>query len=132
MSQLTNSKVNHVSGFTMIELLVTLVLLGLIASVAAPGIDAWLRSRQASAVRLALSSEMALLPLKAKNLGEHLLINSVGQLDQPDLPLRFIAPISVLSNGYCQGGQVELMQNSQAIVFDVLPPLCEVRRLEAK
>jgi prepilin-type N-terminal cleavage/methylation domain-containing protein len=132
MSQPTNFRSNHVSGFTMIELLVTLVLLGLIASVAAPGVDSWLRARQASAVRLALSSEMALLPLKAKSLGENLVIGSTNQLDQQELPLTFLVPVSVLSNGYCQGGKVELLQNNQTIVFDVLPPLCEVRRIETK
>lgn len=121
------------AGFTMIELLVTLVLLGLITSMAVPGIDSWLRARQASSVRIALSNEMTLLPLQAKMSGLRLQLNEVSQLSDNSLPLRFIEPVIVLPNGYCLGGQVALRQNSTSqnaseTRFDILPPLCEVRR----
>jgi prepilin-type N-terminal cleavage/methylation domain-containing protein len=121
------------AGFTMIELLVTLVLLGLITSMAVPGIDSWLRARQASSVRIALSNEMTLLPLQAKMSGQRLQLSEASQLSDDSLPLRFIEPVIVLPNGYCLGGQVALMQNSTAenlneTRFDILPPLCEVRR----
>ena len=122
----------------MIELLVTLVLLGLITSMAVPGIDSWLRARQASSVRTALSNEMTLLPLQAKMLGRQLELSEVSQLSDSSLPLRFIQPVIVLANGYCLGGQVALLQaaisqnsnspNANETRFDVLPPLCEVVR----
>jgi prepilin-type N-terminal cleavage/methylation domain-containing protein len=114
-------------GFTMVELLVTLVLLGLIASVAAPGLDAWLRARQAAAIRMSLASEMALLPLQAVTQGQALLIGSRQQLQQ-DMPIQFIKPVSVLANGYCVGGKVSLLQSTQKVEFDILPPFCEVSR----
>ena len=116
-------------GFTMVELLVTLVLLGLIASVAAPGLDSWLRSREAASVRMTLVSEMALLPLQANRLGKALLINSSEQLQQQDLPIHFIQPVSVLANGYCIGGKISLEQKERQIEYDVLPPFCEVSRI---
>ena len=117
----------------MIELLVTLVLLGLITSMAVPGIDSWLRARQASSVRLALSNEMTLLPLQAKMSGQRLELSETSQLSDASLPLRFIQPVVVLANGYCLGGQVALLQNSNSsnpveTLFDVVPPLCEVAR----
>ena len=122
----------------MIELLVTLVLLGLITSMAVPGIDSWLRARQASSVRLALSNEMTLLPLQAKMSGQRLELSETSQLSDNSLPLRFIQPVVVLANGYCLGGQVALLQdptsqnsnssNANETLFDVVPPLCEVRR----
>lgn len=119
----------------MIELLVTLVLLGLITSMAVPGIDSWLRARQASSVRLALSNEMTLLPLQAKMSGLRLELSEANQLNDTSLPLRFIQPVVVLANGYCLGGQVALLQNSNSsnaveTRFDVVPPLCEVVRNE--
>jgi general secretion pathway protein G len=121
------------AAFTMIELLVTLVLLGLITSMAVPGIDSWLRARQASSVRLALSNEMTLLPLQAKMSGQRLELSETSQLRDNSLPLRFIQPVVVLANGYCLGGQVALLQNSNSTntaetLFDVVPPLCEVHR----
>lgn len=114
----------------MVELLVTLVLLGLITSLAVPGIDSWLRARQVSSVRTALSNEMTLLPLQAKMSGQRFEISAAAQLSDTSLPLRFIQPVVVLANGYCLGGQVALLQSSQEVIFDVVPPLCEVRRHE--
>jgi prepilin-type N-terminal cleavage/methylation domain-containing protein len=116
------------AGFTMIELLVTLVLLGLIASLAAPGLESWLRSRQNDAIRTALSSEMALLPLQANRQGEAITLNNGNQLLSLDLQIQFIEPVVVLANGYCLGGKVSLLQNDRSIDYDVLAPFCEVRR----
>jgi prepilin-type N-terminal cleavage/methylation domain-containing protein len=123
---------NHL-GFTMVELLVTLVLLGLIASVAAPSLDSWLRSRQANALRSALSSELALLPMHANRRGKAITISNASQLQAQDLQLEFLEPVVVLANGYCKGGQIALVQSEKAqndkrMLFDVLAPYCEMRR----
>jgi prepilin-type N-terminal cleavage/methylation domain-containing protein len=119
-------------GFTMVELLVTLVLLGLIASVAAPGMESWLRSRQAGALRTALASELALLPLQANRQGKGITLSDSSQLQNQELQVEFIQPVVVLANGYCLGGKMALIQgreqNAQRIVFEVLAPFCEVRR----
>ncbi|ABG41735.1 Prepilin-type cleavage/methylation [Paraglaciecola sp. T6c] len=120
-------------GFTMVELLVTLVLLGLIASVAAPSLDSWLRSRQANALRSALSSELALLPMQANRQGSAITISDASQLQAQDLQLEFLEPVVVLANGYCKGGQIAIIQsekeqNDKRVKFDVLAPYCEIRR----
>jgi general secretion pathway protein G len=115
----------------MVELLVTLVLLGLIASVVAPGLESWLASRQASAMRMALSNELALLPLKANRSGQKIIISDVAQLNIDDLDASFPLPIVVLANGYCQGGQVIVQQRGIEIPMDVTSPYCEVLRREA-
>jgi prepilin-type N-terminal cleavage/methylation domain-containing protein len=119
------------AGFTMVELLVTLVLLGLIASLAAPGLESWLRSRQNDSVRTALSSEMALLPLQANRQGKAITLNNGNQLHSLDLQIEFIEPVVVLANGYCLGGKISLLQNDRSIDYDVLAPFCEVRRSAA-
>lgn len=117
----------------MVELLVTLVLLGLIASVAAPSLDSWLRSRQANALRSALSSELALLPMQANRQGSAITISDASQLQAQDLQLEFLEPVVVLANGYCKGGQIAIIQsekeqNDKRVKFDVLAPYCEIRR----
>jgi type II secretory pathway pseudopilin PulG len=112
----------------MVELLVTVVLLGLIASVAAPGMESWLRSSQASAMRTALASELALLPLQANRQGKAIILSDVSQLQTQELELEFIQPVVILANGYCQGGSVALQQSNRRIVFEVLAPFCEIRR----
>jgi prepilin-type N-terminal cleavage/methylation domain-containing protein len=118
------------AGFTMIELLVTLVLLGLIASLAAPGLESWLRSRQSDALRIAFSSEMALLPLQANRQGKAITLSNSEQLNSVNLHVEFIKPVEVLANGYCLGGNVALLQNNRLVNYDVLAPFCEVRRRE--
>jgi prepilin-type N-terminal cleavage/methylation domain-containing protein len=103
------------TGFSMVELLVTLVLLGLVASFVAPGVDAWLTSREAAATRMAVSSKFALLPLQASISGKQMSVS-------------FTQPVKVLANGYCQGGQFSLEQNERTFYFDVLAPYCQVKR----
>jgi general secretion pathway protein G len=112
----------------MVELLVTLVLLGLIASVTAPRMESWLSSSQASAVRTALSSELALLPLQANRQGQSIVLSDISQMQTQELNLEFIQPVVVLANGYCLGGIVALQQNTRRIVFEVLAPFCRIRR----
>jgi len=114
----------------MVELLVTLVLLGLIASFVVPGVDSWLTSREAAATRMAINSKLALLPMQANRRGKHMLIDSAEQLALEDLALSvsFTQPVLVLANGYCQGGAFSLKQNNRTFYFDVLAPYCQVKR----
>jgi prepilin-type N-terminal cleavage/methylation domain-containing protein len=123
----TNLKV---TGFSMVELLVTLVLLGLVASFVLPGVDAWLTTREAAATRMAVSSKLAILPLQVNRAGESLLIDSSVQLGLENLSITFEQPILILANGFCMGGRFSIEQNQRFMSFDVLQPYCEVRRSE--
>ena len=116
------------SGFTIVEILVTLVLLGLIASVVAPGMDAWLTARNKAAIRSAFSSQMALMPLQASRQGTKLVIDAADQLDIEGIEVRFIEPVRILKNGFCLGGEVELDFGLTKERYLVMPPLCEVQR----
>jgi prepilin-type N-terminal cleavage/methylation domain-containing protein len=118
------------TGFSMVELLVTLVLLGLVASFVAPGVDAWLSSREAAATRMAVSSKFALLPLQASMSDKALLIDNSEQLGLGDLSLSFTQPVLILANGYCQGGAFNLSQNKRLFYFEVLAPYCQVVRTQ--
>jgi len=125
MYQQINCKV---SGFSMVELLVTLVLIGLVASFVAPGVDAWLSSREAAATRIEVTSKLAILPLQVNRAGESLIIDNSAQLNLAHLPIIFEQPVIILSNGFCMGGRFSIEQKQRTMSFDVLQPYCEVRR----
>mgnify|MGYP000323573119 CR=1 FL=1 len=114
----------------MVELLVALVLLGLVASFVAPGVDSWLRSREAAATRIAVTSQFAILPLQVNRAGEPLTINDSAQINLGHLPITFEQPVEILSNGFCIGGKFSIEQNQRTMSFVVLQPYCEVRRSE--
>ncbi len=122
------------NGFTMVELLVTLVLLGLVASVVAPGLESWLSSRQAASVRMAIAGEVAMLPLRANRSGKPIVISQYSQLqlDSEVLSENVVIsqPINVLANGYCLGGQFILSQSNGDVTYDVMSPYCQVARRE--
>ncbi|MFT6284929.1 MAG: general secretion pathway protein G [Arenicella sp.] len=129
MYQQINCKV---SGFSMVELLVTLVLIGLVASFVAPGVDAWLSSREAAAIRIEVTSKLAIMPLQVNRAGESLIIDNSAQLNLAHLPIIFEQPVIILSNGFCMGGRFSIEQKQRTMSFDVLQPYCEVRRSEIK
>jgi general secretion pathway protein G len=112
----------------MVELLVTLVLLGLIASMVAPQMDSWLTARQAAADRMSITSRLALLPLQANRNGKQIVIDNSQQLALQALLIEFTQPIVVLANGYCLGGQFTLMQGDKAFSYQVTSPFCGVTR----
>lgn len=112
----------------MIELLVTLVLLGLISAVAAPGLESWLAAREAASQRTALAGELALLPLKANRSGRSVIIANSSQFETPDLELDVIRPIEVLKNGYCRGGEIALRQGPRRYRFEVMAPYCTLEQ----
>lgn len=114
----------------MVELLVTLVLIGLVASFVAPGVDAWLTSRDAAATRIAVTSKLAILPLQVNRTGKSLIIDNSAQLNLAHLSITFEQPVLILSNGFCKGGRFSIQQNERTMSFDVLQPYCEVRRSE--
>jgi general secretion pathway protein G len=112
----------------MIELLVTLVLLGLISAMVAPGLDAWLSARSASAARMEINSQLAMLPLLANRSGQLMVIDSAEKLGLMDADIKFTKPVVINANGFCQAGQFQLQQNSYTTTYDVLSPYCEVKR----
>ncbi|GGO63605.1 prepilin-type N-terminal cleavage/methylation domain-containing protein [Bowmanella pacifica] len=117
------------NGFTMIELLVTLVLLGLVASVAMPGLDAWLSARKAASQRAELAGKLALMPLQANRQGRVLTVKHAEDLELSDAELEVLTPITVLASGYCKGGEVALLLGERRYQFSVLAPFCEVRQV---
>ncbi len=120
---------NKQTGFTLIELLVTLSIIGLLASLTVPSVSSWLVSRQFAAERDALASELALLPLKASVTGQQVIIDDSSQIAPLESEVIVTQPITVLSNGFCMGGELQLMQDKTQQRFAVKPPFCEISRV---
>lgn len=118
---------NH-AGFSMVELLVTLVMLGLISSFVAPGVGTWLSSRETAALRMEVNSKVALLPLKASRSGLSIVISDAKQLDLAQYQLVFTQPIWILANGFCKGGEFTHIHNEREFHYQVIAPYCEVIR----
>lgn len=117
------------SGFTIIELLVTLVILSLATGLVVPNIMSWLASREAASKRAALANTLALLPLEANRTGSKLVINSADQLSLDDTTLTFSKPIEVQQNGFCSGDSVTLSIGDRVYQYRVLSPYCQIERI---
>ncbi len=115
----------------MLELLVTLVLIGLLSALVAPAISGWLESRSFASQKSALTSTLAAMPAKAA------ISNATIVISQPlDLGLENVidsenvniyVPVKVLSNGYCLGGEIGMVNDGSVFVYEVLPPFCQLR-----
>ena len=117
-------------GFTLVEILVTLVILGLSASLVAPAVVSWLDARTASAARNELASAIAMLPLETERAGHKRVITRPAELNlngSNASSINIIAPIEVYANGFCKGGEVSLSLSSRIYTYKVNAPHCEVQ-----
>lgn len=113
-------------GFTLIELLVTLVILGLTAALVGPNIFSWLRSREAASQRNTIEQALALVPLEAALNGKEILIQQAADIGVTGIELSFPAPVRILKNGYCTGGEAILTLDSVEYKYTIMPPFCRV------
>lgn len=116
----------HLSGFTMIELLVTLVLMSLIVSMVVPQIDAWMNAREQASIKSEMISKLALLPLQASRQGETITVTTPQQLAVTASNVQITMPIKVMDNGFCQGGTFTIRATNRLSRYQVTSPLCEV------
>jgi prepilin-type N-terminal cleavage/methylation domain-containing protein len=113
-------------GYSLIEILVVLVILGLITALVIPNVTALLGSRERAVKLKELNGILAMMPLKATTQvnGIRLAVGStIGEIEDVEVTQEIV----VLPNGYCIGGEVYLSQTEQT--FAVLPPLCELQNI---
>jgi prepilin-type N-terminal cleavage/methylation domain-containing protein len=115
-----------INGFTLVELLVTLVLMALIAATVVPQIDRWLGARERAAIRSEIASKLAMLPLQASRAGETLEITHFNQLDLPHNNIFITQPVTVLASGFCVGGTFTFTLTQATVTYNVTAPLCAV------
>lgn len=127
-------------GFTLLEIIVVLAIMGLVAAVATPavvrGIDSWRRQAQADA----LMDQLRGLPSRARATGRPIEV-SAASLSGDSPPLRVDAGWTlavpeawwVQANGVCQGGRVELHgDDGRVLALEATAPFCDPRVPDAE
>ncbi|WP_312513493.1 prepilin-type N-terminal cleavage/methylation domain-containing protein [Stutzerimonas nitrititolerans] len=117
-------------GFTLLELLVVLSLIGLIAGIVAPRFINLGDKLSLKNQRLEVRQKVNGLPLLALRSGTTLQIDSKGApLQLPDgWHITARTPVLYQSNGSCLGGEIEVWQGDNKRDSILLqPPLCQWR-----
>lgn len=126
-------------GFTLVEILVVLVVIGLIAGVAMPNMVKMLQSAERAGQRDTLLSEIAGLGYRAYLTGQPLTLGGApvagegGETQPPfQIPqgwqLEIPRPITYNFNGICSGGQIILVSpDERREIFQLEPPRCKIQ-----
>ena len=120
---------NTRSGFTLLELLVVMVIMGLVASLTVPAFprlyDAYVRRQLVDQVSRSIGSAA----LYSYSTGEPVeLVPFIEQrLELPEnWQLRSQDPIVIDATGVCFGGDLYLISPEQVQEFHLIPPFCRL------
>lgn len=121
------------SGYTLLEMVVVLAIIGLVMSIAAPPmfktIERW---RERSALD-DIQRQLQRLPVLVERNGRAQTLDS-GKPWPAGLPplalegwqLKFVEPLVIQANGFCEGAQLELQKGARRVPFRVTAPFCQV------
>lgn len=118
-------------GFTLLELLVVLALMGLLAALAAPALSRTIASWQRREVLSVLSEQIRSLPVAARQSGRAFVFDGDRLGGEPSvLPIaegwHLSAPSvwRVHANGVCESGTLLLEHEGAQYVFAIDSPFC--------
>lgn len=118
------------AGFTLLELLVVLLLLGLAAGMVAPNATRWLNAAQERGWRADLKAHLETLPVRAFLAGEALTIDAdklrAAVPEPAGTRLRVVSPLRYGASGMAVGGTIELQQGGHREVWRIRPISGEV------
>lgn len=118
------------SGFTLIELVVVIAIMGLLTSVVVPKLYTMERSARHSAQRTAIINEIGNLGYKAFATGKPFKLDKDSALDIPEgWKILTRQPIRYDFDGICSGGTVVLVSpDGSEESMNLIPPLCKPAR----
>ncbi|GAB6195023.1 pilus assembly FimT family protein [Lysobacter xanthus] len=123
----------EVRGFTLLELVVVLTIMGLAAAMAAPSLFRSIESWRARDAVEALRDQMHGLPAKARSSGRSIVLGETKDPPpfdvQPGWTVAIPRPWTVRANGYCEGGEVALSQGARTWTLRASAPFCDVEAL---
>lgn len=131
-----------ISGYTLLELVVALALMGLLAATVAPRFVTLYESVQFSNEKETIFAELNSLPYQAFMLGSTIELTTYpvkytkveSNSTIPTIPLHFpenwrlttAEPILYRANGTCTGGQLSLHYQQSQLDFELSPPFCQL------
>jgi prepilin-type N-terminal cleavage/methylation domain-containing protein len=126
-------------GFTLLEMVVVLVIMGIVTSLALPGLQKMYDSMAASLARKELTMALNNLALDVRDSGHNLLFTNypadieilppsfVKRLAELDVSLQFDEPLYVTAGGFCPDGRVvKIIKETQAYQLTLRSPDCRV------
>lgn len=127
------NKVSATHGFSLLELLVVLIVIGLISGIALPQLQRSLNSYQYLAEKNQLIKALNSLTGVAYQYGENFEISKLPSEDGwinelIDIPngwgISSENPLKFYSSGSCSGGNITIIKEKQKIKYKLSPPFC--------
>jgi len=126
-------------GFTLLEILVVMVLVGLLAATVTPSLFKTVERRQVAADRQQLIASIERLGYRSYLDGQARQLLSTNKGNVADYPiempvdwrLELDAPIDYAENGICGGGRITLIEpDGSSERYLLTPPTCKLTRIE--